>query len=45
MMIIIIYMDANTTYTGAKHVVTDPLGLKPGDLLDGALFPCVGRAS
>lgn len=39
---IVIYMDAATTYTGAKHVVTDPLGLKPGDLLDGEMFPRVG---
>jgi phytanoyl-CoA hydroxylase len=34
-----IYMDAETTYTGAGHVVTDPLGLRPGDPLDGETFP------
>jgi phytanoyl-CoA hydroxylase len=34
-----IYMDAGTTYTGARHVVTDPLGLHPGDPLDGETFP------
>jgi ectoine hydroxylase-related dioxygenase (phytanoyl-CoA dioxygenase family) len=38
---IIIYMDAATTYTGAAHVVTDPLGLQPGDLLAGEMFPAV----
>ena len=36
---IIIFMDAATTYTGAKHVITDPLGLAVGAPLDGSLFP------
>jgi phytanoyl-CoA hydroxylase len=36
---VIIYMDAATTYTGTEHVVTDPLGLTPGDRLDGDTFP------
>lgn len=36
---IIIYMDADTTYNGSHHVVTDPLNLKVGDPLDGDLFP------
>ena len=36
---IIIYMDAETTYTGAKHVITDPLGLTPGEVLAGEMFP------
>ncbi len=36
---IIIYMDADTTYNGNKHVITDPLQLKVGDPLDGDLFP------
>ncbi len=41
---IIIYMDADTTYTGAKHVVTDPLGLREGQRLgDSDRFPAVGR--
>lgn len=40
---IIVYMDADTTYTGARHVVTDPLGLKVGDLLSGEFFPRVSR--
>ncbi len=40
---IVVYMDADTTYTGAKHVVTDPLGLQVGDLLSGELFPRVSR--
>ncbi|TDD94530.1 phytanoyl-CoA dioxygenase family protein [Jiangella asiatica] len=34
-----IYMDADTTYNGAGHIVTDPLGLAVGDRLDGATFP------
>lgn len=38
---IMIYMDADTTYTGSRHVVTDPLHLKPGDPLDADLFPLV----
>lgn len=36
---IIIYMDADTTYNGNRHVVTDPLNLQIGDPLDGDLFP------
>lgn len=36
---IIIFMDAATTYTGARHVITDPLELRAGDRLDGPLFP------
>jgi ectoine hydroxylase-related dioxygenase (phytanoyl-CoA dioxygenase family) len=35
----VIYMDEGTRYSGAPHVVTDPLGLRAGDLLDGDLFP------
>ena len=38
---IIIYMDADTTFNGSRHVVTDPLQLKPGDSLDADLFPLV----
>ena len=38
---IIIYMDADTTFNGNRHVVTDPLQLKPGDPLDADLFPLV----
>jgi ectoine hydroxylase-related dioxygenase (phytanoyl-CoA dioxygenase family) len=38
---IVIFMDARTTYTGTKHVVTDPLGLKAGQVLNGELFPRV----
>jgi phytanoyl-CoA hydroxylase len=40
---IIIYMDAATTYSGAAHVVTDPLDLTPGDLLAGEMFPRMGE--
>jgi phytanoyl-CoA hydroxylase len=38
---IIIYMDADTTFNGSKHVVTDPLNLQVGQPLDGELFPLV----
>ena len=34
-----IYMDAETAYSGTSHPVTDPLGLAPGDRLDGPMFP------
>lgn len=37
----IIYMPADTIYTGARHVVTDPLDLQPGVPLDGESFPLV----
>jgi ectoine hydroxylase-related dioxygenase (phytanoyl-CoA dioxygenase family) len=36
---IIIYMDADTTYSGARHPVTDPLNLKYGVTLQGEFFP------
>jgi phytanoyl-CoA hydroxylase len=39
---IVIFMDADTEYSGKAHVVTDPLGLTPGVVLDGDLFPQVG---
>lgn len=39
---VVIFMDAETTYTGQPHVITDPLGLQAGDALDGPLFPLVG---
>lgn len=41
---VVIFMDRDVTYTGAPHVVTDPLGLKPGDGLDGELFPAAGQS-
>lgn len=37
----IIYVDATTVYNGARHVVTDPLQMKPGAILEGELFPLV----
>jgi ectoine hydroxylase-related dioxygenase (phytanoyl-CoA dioxygenase family) len=40
---VIIYMDATTTFSGKKHVVTEPLKLEEGVALDGELFPPVGR--
>lgn len=36
---IVIYVAADTVYTGARHVVSDPAGLAPGQVLDGELFP------
>ena len=38
---VVIFMDAATTYSGKKHVVTDPLQLEQGQPLDGELFPLV----
>lgn len=42
---IVIYMDASTTYIDQKHVVTDPLGLEPGQLLEGEMFPRIVEES
>jgi phytanoyl-CoA hydroxylase len=36
---IVIYMDADTTFNGNGHVVTDPLNLQVGQPLDGEFFP------
>jgi ectoine hydroxylase-related dioxygenase (phytanoyl-CoA dioxygenase family) len=36
---VVIFMDAQTQYSGAPHIVTQPLGLTAGQVLDGALFP------
>jgi ectoine hydroxylase-related dioxygenase (phytanoyl-CoA dioxygenase family) len=36
-----IYIDADTTYSGAGHVVTDGLGLTVGERLDDGHFPPV----
>jgi ectoine hydroxylase-related dioxygenase (phytanoyl-CoA dioxygenase family) len=36
-----IYIDADTTYTGAGHVVTDGVGLTVGEPLEHELFPAV----
>jgi ectoine hydroxylase-related dioxygenase (phytanoyl-CoA dioxygenase family) len=41
---VIIYMDADARFTGAEHLVTDPLGLEPRQLLDQEIFP-FARAS
>lgn len=35
----IIYIDAATTFDGRVHCVTESLGLRVGDAIDGALFP------
>jgi phytanoyl-CoA hydroxylase len=37
----VIFMDADTHYSGAPHVVTDPLGLAPGKPFEHELFPRV----
>lgn len=42
---IVIYMDAETVYTGARHPVTDPLGLTAGMTLAGEMFPRVGLSA
>lgn len=36
---IVIFMDAETQYSGAPHIVTQPLGLSIGQPLSGELFP------
>ncbi|GAA2700170.1 phytanoyl-CoA dioxygenase family protein [Nonomuraea recticatena] len=38
---VVIFMDAETTYSGAPHVVTDPLGLQKGERLAGDVFPAL----
>jgi phytanoyl-CoA hydroxylase len=38
----ILYMPDGTRYSGAKHIVTDPLNLGVNDRLDGEMFPLVG---
>jgi ectoine hydroxylase-related dioxygenase (phytanoyl-CoA dioxygenase family) len=38
---VVIFMDAKTTYVEQRHVVTNPLGLKAGQVLDHELFPKV----
>lgn len=39
-----IYMADGTTFDGRRHVVTDGLGLAPGDALAGELFPILASA-
>ncbi|MEZ5274771.1 MAG: phytanoyl-CoA dioxygenase family protein [Opitutaceae bacterium] len=39
---VVIFIDRTTTYRKQGHVVTDPLGLEDGALLEGDLFPEVG---
>jgi phytanoyl-CoA hydroxylase len=38
---VIIYLNEGTRYTQRRHVVTDPLHLEEGQLLEGELFPRV----
>ncbi len=40
---IVIFMDAETRYSAQRHIVTDPLGLAEGQVLDHELFPLVGK--
>ncbi len=40
---VIIYMDQTTRYSGKAHVVTDPLELNEGALLEGEFFPPVSK--
>lgn len=40
---VVIYVDADLTYTGAAHPVTDPLDLTPGERLDDIHFPLLPR--
>ena len=42
--IVTIYMADGTTYSGKPHVVTDGLGLTPGQPLDHEAFPVLARA-
>lgn len=37
----VIFMSAETRYSGAGHVVTDPLHLEKGEPLAGEMFPLV----
>ena len=36
---VVIFIDRTTTYLDRGHVITEPLGLKEGTLLEGELFP------
>jgi ectoine hydroxylase-related dioxygenase (phytanoyl-CoA dioxygenase family) len=38
---VVIFTDADTVYSGKRHIVTDPLGLEAGQPLEGDLFPRV----
>ena len=40
---VVIYTDASTTYTGKKHIITDPLELQIGQELADDLFPSVAE--
>ena len=39
---VVIFMPRTTKYDGKRHVVTDPLNLQIGNLIEGDLFPIVG---
>lgn len=38
---VVIFMDADAQFTGAGHVVTDPLGLTPSESFEHPMFPRV----
>ena len=40
---VVIFMDAEATYNGNRHPVTDPLHLAEGQALDGEMFPRVSE--
>lgn len=39
---VVIFTDADTIYSGKRHITTDPLGLETGGPLEGDLFPRIG---
>ncbi len=42
---VVIFVDADTLYTGGKHVVSDGQNLPEGSVLEGQLFPRLGMRS
>jgi len=42
---VVIYVDTETTYTGRRHPITDPLELAVGEHLDHELFPLLPGVS
>jgi len=40
---VVVYVDRQVTYTGARHVCTDPLGLRQGEPLPDEHFPLLPR--
>ena len=42
---VVLFADAESTYNGTRHPVTDPLNLTVGQMLSGELFPRVGETA